>query len=195
MFIFNMKINGSKIFKLFFSIIVIILICIMSFVIFRIFKGANNNSFEVKDEIPNDCLVIQPSNYTNILKSVHGNIDNYIGINIKFSGYVYRVLDLNDNQFVLARDMIISSNYQAVVVGFLCSLDGAEQYKDGTWVEVTGEITKGNYHGDMPILKIIDITTIDTPNEEFVYPPDDSYIPTFSTGTVLDSKFFHFQNA
>ena len=197
MFICNFKINGNKIFKIFFTFVVILLICIMGFVIFKVFNGANSNngSFKVEDSAQNDIMEIQPSNYTNILKSVHENINDYVGMKIKFSGYVYRVLDLNNSQFVLARDMIISSNYSSVVVGFLCSLDGAEQYKDGTWVEVTGEITKGNYHGDMPILKIIDITTIDTPNEEFVYPPDDSYIPTFSTGTVLDSKFFHFQNA
>lgn len=181
MFIFNFKINGSKVFKIFFTFVVILLIFVMLFVVFRVFKGSNNNtSFQVKDSTQDDICEIQPSNYTNILKSVHENIDDYVGMKIKFSGYVYRVLDLNDNQFVLARNMIISSNYQSVVVGFLCSLEGAEQYNDGTWVEVTGEIVKGNYHGDMPILKITNITTINPPNEEFVYPPDDSYIPTFS---------------
>lgn len=181
MYIYNLKINGNKIFKIFFTCIVALLICIMFFVIFRVFKGANkNNSFEVKDSIESDVCEIQPSNYTDILKSVHENIDDYVGMKIKFSGYVYRVLDLNEDQFVLARDMIISSNYQSVVVGFLCSMEGSNQYNDGTWVEVTGEITKGNYHGDMPILKITDITTINTPNEEFVFPPDDNYIPTSS---------------
>ena len=39
-------------------------------------------------------------NYTNVLKSVHENIDNYVGMKINFTGYVYRVLDLNENQFV-----------------------------------------------------------------------------------------------
>ena len=172
MFIFNFKINGSKIFKIIFTFIVILLICIMSFVIFKVFKGANENTnFKVNDKIENNVLEIKASNYTNILKNVHENIDEYIGTKFKFSGYVYRVLDLNDKQFVLARDMLINSNSQSVVVGFLCSLDNAKQYKDGTWVEVTGEITKGDYHGDIPILKIIDIKTIEKPNEEFVYPP------------------------
>ena len=39
----------------------------------------------------------------------HENIDDYVGKKLCFTGYVYRVLDLQDNQFVLARDMIISS--------------------------------------------------------------------------------------
>lgn len=179
MFIYNFKINGNKVFKIFFTFVVILLIVIMGIVIFRVFSGANS-SFRVKDSIKSDICEINPNNYTNVLKTVHENIDNYVGMKIKFSGYVYRVLDLQDDQFILARDMIISSNYQSVVVGFLCSMDNAKQYENNTWVTVTGEITKGDYHGDMPIIKVTDITTIDKPNEEFVYPPDDSYIPTSS---------------
>ena len=121
---------------------------------------------------------IKASNYTNILKATHENINNYVGVKIHFTGYVYRVLDLKDNQFVLARDMIISSNYQAVVVGFLCEYDKAKNFNDDTWVEITGEITKGDYHGDMPIVKITNIQETNKPSEEYVYPPDESYIPT-----------------
>lgn len=184
MFIFNFKVNGSRIFKIFFIFVVILLISIMVFVIFKVFKGSNENtSFEIKDNIKNDIYEIETYNYTNFLKSVHENIDDYTGMKIKFSGYIYRVLDLKDDQFVLARDMIISSDYQSVVVGFLCSMKDAKKYNNGTWVEITGEITKGDYHGNMPILKITDITTIDPPNEEFVFPPDNSYIPTFSNDT------------
>lgn len=74
--------------------------------------------------------------------------------------------------------MIISSNSQYVVVGFLCEFENAKDFKDDTWVNITGEITKGNYHGDMPIIKITHIENTEKPSEEYVYPPDDSYIPT-----------------
>ena len=85
---------------------------------------------------------------------------------------------MQDNQFVLARDMIINSSSQFVVVGFLCELDNAKDFADNTWVNITGEITKGDYHGDMPIIRITEIKSVDTPSEEYVYPPDESYIPT-----------------
>ena len=88
------------------------------------------------------------------------------------------VLDLQENQFVLARNMIVSSNSQTVVVGFLCECDNAKVFENDTWVNVTGEIVKGNYHGDMPIIKITNIEHTEKPSEEYVYPPDDSYIPT-----------------
>lgn len=75
--------------------------------------------------------------------------------------------------------MIISSDYQYVVVGFLCECENAKGFIDNSWVEITGEITKGDYHGDMPIIKIKDIKNVQEPSaEEYVYPPDDSYIPT-----------------
>lgn len=178
MFVYNIKINGSKTFKYFFIGIVLLVIIIVGIVCFRVFYGASNSS-EISSCLPqNKVSTLSASNYTNVLKAVHDNVDGYIGTQIKFTGYVYRVLDLNENQFVLARNMIISSDFQYVVVGFLCECDNAKDFEDGTWIELTGTITKGNYHGDMPIVKVTEIRTVDKPNEEFVYPPDESYIPT-----------------
>ena len=177
MFIYNVKINGSKTFKIIFTGMVIILIIVLCVVTFKIFNGAktsNNSSCMPQNSVSR----LTASNYTNVLKAVHENIDSYIGLKINFTGYVYRVLDLQDNQFILARDMIISSDFQSVIVGFLCEAENAKDFSDNCWVEITGEITKGDYHGDMPIVKIIEMKNVDKPNEEFVYPPDESYIPT-----------------
>ena len=107
MFVYNFKINGSKVFRVFFTVVILLIICIMGVVLFRIFTGANNSSSCLPQS---DVSEISAKNYTNVLKTVHENIDNYVGMKIKFTGYVYRVSDLNENQFVLARDMIISSD-------------------------------------------------------------------------------------
>lgn len=178
MFIYNFKVNGSKIFKYFFTFIVILIVFIMIFVSFKVFNGASTAK-EISSCIPQkDAFKIATKNYTNVLKSVHDSIDTYVGKKINFVGYVYRVSDLKDSQFVLARDMIISSNRQYVVVGFLCDYGNAKDFKDGCWVEMTGKITKGDYHGDMPIIEVSKLKVVDKPNEEYVYPPDESYIPT-----------------
>lgn len=179
MFVFNVKVNGSKIFKYFFIGVIILLIIILSIVMYRVFSGANNSSRSNSCTPRNGVSQISPKNYTNVLKTVHENINSYVGKKICFTGYVYRVLDLQENQFVLARDMIVNSNSQTVVVGFLCEYDESKNFEDNTWVQVTGEIYKGDYHGDMPIIKVTNIKTVDRPSqEEYVYPPDDSYIPT-----------------
>ena len=146
---------------------------------YKVFSGANNSSNEGICLPQNEVSQISSKNYTNILKTVHENIDSYVGKKISFTGYVYRVLDLQDNQFILARDMIINSNSQTVVVGFLCEYDNAKDFENDTWVQISGEILKGDYHGDMPIIKITEMNVVNKPSsEEYVYPPDDSYIPT-----------------
>lgn len=178
MFIYNFKINGGKLFKIFFGFVIVLMICIVGVVIFRLFTGADNSENISSCSPQSGVNKIEAKNYTNVLKTVHENIDTYVGKKINFTGYVYRILDLKDNQFVLARNMIISSDFQYVVVGFLCECDNAKDFADNDWVEITGEITKGDYHGDMPIVRITEINKVDKPNEEFVYPPDESYIPT-----------------
>lgn len=171
------NISLNKLFKTFFIIIVSLMVLFFCISIYRIFSKSNDYK---SLKTPDDIVEITSNNYTNVLKEVHDNIDKYIGKRIKFTGYVYRVYDLKDTQFILARNMIINSNNQAVVVGFLCESESASNFEDNTWVEITGTVTKGSYHGDMPIIKVTEIDTTKCPNDEFVYPPDDSFVPTNS---------------
>lgn len=177
MFVYNLKVDKRKI-KKYGIILGIIVACI--FLVMLCLKLLDNNFiFKVDDELPsNDVNVISADNYANILKSVHDNLDNYVGQKISFTGYVYRVYDFNSNQFVLARNMIISSDFQTVVIGFLCESHETCNYENGAWVCIEGEITKGNYHGEIPVINVTSIKGVDKPENEYVYPPDDSYIPT-----------------
>lgn len=131
MFICNFKINSNFILKLFLTVLLVIVLCIIGISIFRIF---NNSSDMLNDS---NIYNLTPNNYTNVLKAVHNNLDNYVGQQIQFSGYVYRVYDFDNTQFVLARNMIISSDFQTLVVGFLCHCDTASLYSDGCWVNIT----------------------------------------------------------
>ena len=176
MFIYNLKIDGNKLGKIFLGILLGIIIIITAIVVYRIL---GNNFFKTNDDT-NSVKVqeLTVSNYTNVLKTVHDNIDDYIGMRVSFSGYIHRMVDFKENQFVLARDMVISSDLQTVIVGFLCECDDIKQYADKTWIQIEGEIIKGDYHGDMPILKITKIQKIDKPSNEYVYPPDAAFVPT-----------------
>ena len=143
----------------------------MGIVSFQIFSGANHAIPNSSCLPQNKVTKLSSRNYTNILKVVHENLADYVGAKINFTGYVYRVLDTKENQFILARDMIISSDFQSVVVGFLCEYEKSNAFKEETWVEITGEITKGEYHGEMPIIKVTSIKKTEKPKDEFVYPP------------------------
>ncbi len=131
MFIYNLKINSNFILKLFLTILLVTVLFIIGISIFKLINGSSstiNNS---------NVYNLTPNNYTNVLKAVHNDLNTYIGQQIKFSGYVYRVYDFDDTQFVLARNMIISSDFQTLVVGFLCHYDSASLYEDNTWVNIT----------------------------------------------------------
>ena len=152
------------------------------FSIYKLFIAQQQENRLVLDDKINHSEVteISPNNYTNILKAVHDNIDSYIGKKIKFLGYVYKIIDFEENQFVLARDMLIDS--QGYVVGFLSEYDDIKNIEDGTWVEIIGIITKGKYHNqEIPILKINSLNIIKKPKDEYVSPPSETYIPTSAT--------------
>lgn len=179
MFICNFKVNTKNIFKIGFVIAIIISVIFFVISTIRIFKASN--VFTTNDEIPKkDVYTITASNYTNVLKSVHENLSNYVGQKIEFEGYVYKVPNINSNQFILARDMIINSNLQTLVVGFLCEYKDSINLKEKTWIKITGEIQKGNYDGEIPIIKITSLEKINKPADEYVYPPDSAYLQTSS---------------
>ena len=174
MFVYNVKFSSRKFFKTIIALMVVVALILTCIAIYKTFgKIDKSNSLD-------DVYTIDSNNYTNVLKAVHENLTDYIGQKISFSGYVYRVYDLADNQFILARDMIIDSDNNSLVVGFLCHSENSKNLQDGTWVNIVGEITKGYYHGDIPIIEVSQLVEIPKPADSNVYPPDDYYIPTSS---------------
>ena len=175
MFIYNIKLNSKNIVKIAFAIMSII---ITIFFIISIYKIISE-TIRIKDEIKTpDVTYVEPKNYTNILKEVYEDLDTYIGQTICFTGYVYRNSDFDENYFVLARDMQTSQENKTLIVGFLCDCKDSKNFQDGTWVEITGTIEKGNYHGEIPMLKITNIKEVSEPGEKIVPLPDDTYVPT-----------------
>ncbi len=152
-----MKIINIKFsFKLFIIILSAIIILLSSLFLIKVFK--------------NKTITMNNENYTRILKEVHDNIENYINKEIYTNGYVFRASDFKENQFVVARDMIVSeSDYR--IVGFLCENDEIKNFENNSWVEVKGIIKLKDYHGPMPIIEVSEIKKITTPNNTFVLPP------------------------
>lgn len=186
MHVYNFKVNKNKILKailLFFIIICVIILVYSLLKLFRGMKNYNAENFVVNDSCFENTgtIEIQSNQYTNVLKAVHDNLADYIGKEITFVGYIYKIDYLDENQFVLARNMIINEANQTVVVGFLSEYDNISQYENLAWVKVTGTIQKGNLNGEIPIIKITKIEPADKPAQEFVYPPDDTYVPTNAT--------------
>lgn len=154
--IINFKLNIPK--------LIAIISCILAvgFIIWAVIRFLN---FSSKNEI-----TMSSENYTNILKECHENIEQYIGCTITSSGYIFRAEDFKENEFVLARDMLINSN-EAQIVGFMCNYKHAKDLEENSWVEIKGKIIKGIYHGELPVIDVKQIQKITTPENIFVYPP------------------------
>lgn len=176
MFVYNFKINGTKTFRIIIVVVILIALLVLSLSIYNFYYKSR---FIINDTLPSNSIAnIEGSNYTNVLKQVYEDIDTYVGQTINFTGYVYKINGFNEKQFILARDMLINSDSQSVVVGFLCSYENAKELKEGSWINATGTIIKGYYHNEIPVIEINEINQVDKPEEEYVYPPDETYIST-----------------
>lgn len=179
MFVFNVKLKSKQLFKTILIVSFIIAISLFLLAGFKIVTELLGDNTYITDDFPSpDVAEITPENYTNILKEVHEDIDTYIGQKISFTGYVYRVSDLKEEEFILARDMKINDLNQTVVVGFLCKYDKAKELSDNTWIKITGEIKKGYYYGDIPYLDISELEKCEIPDNPIVKVPDETYVPT-----------------
>ena len=157
MFVCNLKFNFKKI--LIFSAIAIVAIALFLEITDMLKNNSNNFDY-----------VLDSTNFTQTLKTVHDNIDENVGKTIKLTGFVFRLPDFRANYFVCGRNMML--NDEEKVVGFLCTYDGDLKLADSEWVEITGTIVKGYYMTDMPIIEITSINKIPAPPNTFVETPD-----------------------
>ena len=171
MFIHNFNLGKNKMSKVLIFIAVLLIILLLFFSIRSIYNSSKEEGKIAEEQGNNEIIEITSNDYTNFLKDCHANIDSYVGIKVKICGYVYRMPDFNNTQFVLSRTMVLNSANSGVVVGILTECKNAADFEDGEWVEVTGTISKGDYKGVMPILNVIDINLSQIPEDEYVYPP------------------------
>lgn len=156
MFVMNLKLNTKKI--LIICLIIAFLVALIVEVIS--FMNSNNNSYD---------YVITDENFTNMLKTIHEDIEGNLGKKIKLSGFVFNMPDFKENNFVCGRNMLLYDD--AKVIGFLCEYDKKHELLDAEWVEITGTFVKGFYSCDMPVIKVESLTKIPAPANSFVDPP------------------------
>ena len=99
MFIYNLKINGGIALKIIIIVLSIFMLIVFGISVYRIFF--TSGKLEINDRfMQSDVIDIHPKNYTNILQAVHENPESYIGKEIKFIGYIYRLIDFEENQLL-----------------------------------------------------------------------------------------------
>jgi len=93
MFVYNFKIKKPSGLQIVFIFAIIVAIIFFIIAAYRIFKATN--IFKTEDELSaSNIYEITNTNFTNILKTVHDNVDSYIDQKVHLVGYVYRVPDI-----------------------------------------------------------------------------------------------------
>ena len=110
MVVCNFKLNIKNIFKIIFVILMIFVFIMLGIGIYKIFGRQEKVKSDINEHLRGKVSVISSQNYTSVLKTVHDDINTYIGMKIRFTGFVYRLNDFDNSQFVLARQMIVSSD-------------------------------------------------------------------------------------
>lgn len=159
MFVLNVKLNAKKI---------LITILIISIIVASIIEIVNL----LKTKQKAFDYVLDETNFTTILKQVHNNIDENIGKKIKLSGFIFTMPDFKQTYFVCGRNMLLSGEEK--VVGFLCDYSDLNTLSESEWVEIEGEIIKGYYMADMPVIKVKKLKKITAPTNTFVEAPKNS---------------------
>ncbi len=158
MFVVNFKLDYKK--------ILIACVVIALFVATIMEFGTKTKTSSVNSNLENYDFDLTESNYTELLKNIHDNIDTSIGKTIHLVGFVFRMPDFKENYIVCGRNTI--SNNEDKIAGILCDYADAKSLVDSEWIEITGVITKGEYNGQMPIVKVGKLTKVTAPANTFV---------------------------
>ena len=158
MFVLNIRMDYKK----------IIIICVICAVLLaRMIELFSKREYiEVNADIENFDYTITEENFVSTLSYLHENIDKNIGKKIKVSGFVYTLPDFNDDFFICGRYTVDEN--ETKVAGYMCNFDKSISLEENEWIEIEGNIIKGNYNGEIPVIKVDKITKIIAPANMYV---------------------------
>lgn len=158
MFVLNIKIDYKK----------ILFICfILGLLVASIVEFSSKKDIVfTSSKISNYDYDITDENFLSTIEKIHNNIDENISKTIKVQGFVYTMPDFSKDFFVCGRYVNIDNTTQ--VAGYLCNYIGNMTLEENEWIEVTGTIIRGNYNGEVPVIKVNTITKVPAPANMYI---------------------------
>ena len=99
------------------------------------------------------------------------NLDRYEGKNVHFTGMVLHPSDFPVNRFVPGRMAMTCCADDMQFLGFVTEYEGAEEFKDRDWVEVTAKVDREFvevYKGEGPVLKALEVKKCAEPKQALI---------------------------
>lgn len=126
----------------------------------------------LKKLLKKDMLELNESNYLTDLESIYNYPGQFIGKEVKITGFSYSTDELAGNQKFLFRFGIIHCVADSGVFGVLVELPEDVNPKNDEWLTVSGKLETIYYQPfkkTIPYLKVTSWETISTPEDPYVY--------------------------
>jgi putative membrane protein len=126
----------------------------------------------LKNLLKKDMLELNESNYLTDLESIYNYPGQFIGKEVKITGFSYSTNELAANQRFLFRFGIIHCVADSGVFGMLVELPEDINPENDEWLTVSGKLETIYYQPfkkTIPFLKVTSWETISTPEDPYVY--------------------------
>jgi putative membrane protein len=126
----------------------------------------------LKNLLKKDMLELNESNYLTDLESIYNYPGQFIGKEVKITGFSFSTDELAENQKFLFRFGIIHCVADSGVFGMLVELPEDVNPKNDEWLTVSGKLETIYYQPfkkTIPYLKVTSWETIPTPDDPYVY--------------------------
>jgi putative membrane protein len=129
-------------------------------------------SKSLKKLVKKDTLELNEDNYLSDLEAIYNYPGQFIGREVKITGFSYNTNELAENQKFLFRFGIIHCIADSGVFGMLVELPEGVNPKNDQWLTVSGKLETIYYQPfkkTIPYLKVTSWETISSPQDPYVY--------------------------
>lgn len=115
-------------------------------------------------------IFMDQQNFMSWIFKVYTYTSSYVGNEIIVTGFVHRVEEYAEDEFVIARFVMSCCIADMQIAGILCRFEDASRWPTDTWVRVKGTLIEGEYGGHTsPIIVSVEVTEEERPYVEYVY--------------------------
>ncbi len=129
----------------------------------------------LEEELPYDLhadpIVLNNQTYGIWILDALDHPDRYAGKNVRFLGMVMRPKGFPKGYFIPGRMAMTCCAQDMSFLGFPCAYEGAEQYRDRDWVQVTAKVSLeyfSDYEGEGPVLRATGVARAKEPKEPVI---------------------------
>jgi len=124
-----------------------------------------------KPDLEDGNIVVDEQNFLNWLYILYRDAEEYRGTEIEITGFVFRDEEFEQNQFVLARFIMVCCIADMQLAGLMCRYEGAQELQTDEWVRILGHIEEETFLGEkIPVIIPEEIIPAEKPEIPYIYP-------------------------